>query len=365
MAVVDSEIVESLRLVPTEVATRARTVGALDALQVSEGLIAFYGVLIRERLPVADVLTANEIATATIADALAILGHLYPAQLLLVVDGIAIQQTEAFQRGALLIEKLGLSDALQGAGRYQMTIAQSLRLTVSLGNFFGVDILDELQLDDDLFARVLAQAHLDDGVGIETAIAPQLLLNVVLRDDIDITPEMALRMLFNPTVIEGVEIAAGMLEPNGSFTTWVMNTRTGAVTEYADFVFNSFAALGNRYVGASEDGLFELLGDTDDGDDIIARVKGGYLQFGGTQLSRLKEAYIAATGQGSMILRIRTKDGAVYNYGVDSTRDGRSTKVHMGKGQRSRYFAFELISAGQDFDLDTLEFVPIVVQRRV
>jgi hypothetical protein len=43
----------------------------------------------------------------------------------------------------------------------------------------------------------------------------------------------------------------------------------------------------------------------------------------------------------------------------------RSTKFHMGKGQRSRYFAFELISAGQDFDLDTLEFVPLVVQRRV
>jgi hypothetical protein len=37
----------------------------------------------------------------------------------------------------------------------------------------------------------------------------------------------------------------------------------------------------------------------------------------------------------------------------------------MGKGQRARYFAFELISAGQDFDLDTIEFVPIVVQRRV
>lgn len=365
MATVDGELIEAIRLVPTEVATRAQNIRAIDALQVSEGLISFYSLLVRERMPIGETLIANEIASATVSDAITILAHLYPAQLLLVVEGIAIQQTEAFQRGALLIEKLGLSESLQGAGRYQLTIAQSLKLTVSLGNFFGVDILDELQLDDDLFARVLAQAHLDDSVGIEAVVAPQLLLNVVLQDDIDVTPEMALRMLFNPTLIDGVEIAAGMLEPNGSFTTWVMNTRTGAVTEYADFVFNSFATLGNRYIGASEDGLFELLGDTDDGDDIIARVKGGYLQFGGTQLSRLKEAYIAATGQGSMILRIRTKDGEVYNYGVASTRDGRSTKVHMGKGQRSRYFAFELISAGQDFDLDTLEFVPIVVQRRV
>jgi hypothetical protein len=37
----------------------------------------------------------------------------------------------------------------------------------------------------------------------------------------------------------------------------------------------------------------------------------------------------------------------------------------MGKGLRSRYFAFELVSTGQDFDLDTLEFIPLVADRRV
>ena len=43
----------------------------------------------------------------------------------------------------------------------------------------------------------------------------------------------------------------------------------------------------------------------------------------------------------------------------------KTTKVNMGKGLRARYFAYELISTGQDFDLDSVEFVPLVAQRRV
>ena len=69
-------------------------------------------------------------------------------------------------------------------------------------------------------------------------------------------------------------------------------------------------------------------------------------------------------GEDQAILKLETKDGATYTYQID-TRDGRSSKVHMGKGQRSRYFAWELTTVGQDFDLDTLEFGPVRVDRRV
>lgn len=364
MAVVGGDLVERLQLVPTEAITLGRPAIAVDALRISEGLITYYGVLIRERLPIRETVICNAIESATLTDALKLLSTLYLGYQDTLTDTIGVQDIDAVQRVVVLFEKLGLSEALVGNGIYQLTILQALRLTDKLARFFGAEMLDTLGLDDATLTRVLAYAGIAETVGVEAVLTPQLFVNVVMRDTIGITPEMAIQMLFNPTLIEGVQISAGMLEPSGSFTTWAMNTRSGAVTEYQNYAFNSFAPIGNKYVGASEDGLFELLGDDDDGESIVARLKGGYLQFGGTQLSRLKEAYIASTGEGRMVLRIRTKDQQLYHYAVD-TRDGRSTKVHMGKGQRSRYFAWELISAGQDFDLDTLEFVPIVVQRRV
>ena len=41
----------------------------------------------------------------------------------------------------------------------------------------------------------------------------------------------------------------------------------------------------------------------------------------------------------------------------------RSTKVHMGKGQRATHFLYDI--SGSSLDLDSIEMVPIVVQRRV
>lgn len=364
MAVYDDTLADALKMAGTEDVVRAQRATSLDGIGLSESCRALYGLLTTERVNVKDPLVANSISNVDLLDLVRVLAKLFAGRQEALTDGIGIAETVQLQALFQIIDRLGIADVPTAAGSYNLTLVQALRLTDSLAQFFGVDVSESVGLGEALLARALANAGLVDTVGVADAITPRLLLNVLLGDGVDITAEMAARMLFSPTILEGIEISAGYLAPDGSLTTWVMNTRSAAVTEYSNFNFNSFAQIGGRYFGASTEGLYELLGDDDDGAGIIARIKSGYLQFGGTQLSRLKEAYIAATGEGAMVLRIITKDGVTYNYGV-STRDGRSTKVHMGKGQRSRYFAFELVSAGQDFDLDTLEFVPIVVERRV
>jgi hypothetical protein len=165
-------------------------------------------------------------------------------------------------------------------------------------------------------------------------------------------------------MVEGVEISAAYLSPGGGITTWALNTNTAAVTEYSGYDFNSFAKLGRHYVGASNEGIFSLDGDTDDGTDIISRIKSGFAQFSGSKFTSFKAAYLGVRGEGDFILRVVDGEGKSYDYAV-STRNTRSTKVHMGKGLRARYFSFELISTGQDFDLDTVEFIPIAETRRV
>lgn len=360
----DDVLVEQLKLALIDTSVRAQSARSIDAIRISPRLDALYGVILRERLRIRPLLVANEIGQVLLSDAFAVLSALYQARQVAVVDGVSIGQTQALQLAMQLTERLGMTSALAGNGTYRLAIAQGFRLATALGNFFGADVTEALGLDEALLARMLAIAGIDETLEVGAELTPQLLLHVALEDGVHLDPEFELRMLFQPTMVEGVSIEAGYLAPDGSFTTWAMNTRTGAVTEYDDYVFNSFARMGNRYLGASDAGLFELQGDDDDGADIIARIKSGYMQFGGTLLSRLKGAYIATRKDGDFILRVITAEGDRYDYAA-SPRNMRSTKVHMGKGLRERYFAFELISAGQDFDLDTLEFVPIVMQRRV
>lgn len=364
MALYTDTLAERVRFTPAIAVTQARPVTAMDSVRLFPNLIVSYGLIVAEHLRLRETLEPQQIGNATVTDAVLLAAHLASAREIALADGVGIAFAQELRDAIVLLERLRLSDALQVNALYSLTVHQSMRLTASLLRWFGADIEDGLQLDDDALARVLAFAGVDEGIGVEAAVTPQLLVRATARDGIAIDSEQLVRMLFQPTMFEGVEFEAGYIGPDGSFTAWAMNTRTGAVTEYSDFTFNSFGRVGNRYIGASADGLYELVGDDDDGEEIIARIKSGYMQFGGTHLSRLKAAYIAATGEGEMLLKIVEKGGKTYVYRTD-TRDGRSTKVHMGKGQKARYFAFELVTSAQDFDLDTIEFVPIVVPRRV
>jgi hypothetical protein len=357
-------VAEAVRLQSVTIAVRGISTVVTESIAVSSDLQVIYSLLLVERLRLNNTHVINWIANCSADELVEIAETLRQTLPVEITEGLEITLEQLVQTAIGILERMRAGDVLRGNAIYHVTVAQALRLRESLGNFFGADIAEGLAFADALAARALALAAVSERVGITAALTPQLLLHVHLAEGVEIDDQQIVNMLYNPLLHEGVVIEAGYVAPDGSLTTWVMNTRTAAVTEYSDFAFNSFARVGNHYLGASDEGLFELLGDDDDGDDILARIKGGYMQFGGTQLSRLKEAYIAATGEGRMILRIITKEGDIYNYGAD-TRDGRSTKVHMGKGQRSRYFAFELISAGQDFDLDTIEFVPLVVARRV
>lgn len=345
-------------------AYRAIPAPAAETVGIASVLTDTRAVLVRERLMLAEALIGNQKSTVVAADVLRLSEIINRAEIALLSDGVGVSLSQSTLSAIAIVERLGLREALGANAIYRMTLTQAIRLGDGLYRFFGADIDETIGIDEALVTRQLAAADVVDSLGIEVALTPQFILHVVAADRIGIDDTDVVRMLFNPTLRDGVEINAGFLRPDGTLTTWVMNARTGAVTEYENYEFNSFATLGNRYIGTSSSGLYELLGDTDDGSNIIARIKGGYMQFGGTHLSRLGAAYIAATGEGRMILKIITKEGDEYVYQAD-TRNGRNTKVHMGKGQRSRYFAFELTTVGQDFDLDTLEFVPIVVQRRV
>lgn len=364
MALVDATITDKVRLTPTDVPVLQRPAIAIDGVGLAEYLLTYYGAIVREALRVGDRSIGNQIGQVTVAESFRLIDTLAKAREARLSDGIGVHLVQQLQTSVRVLERLRLPDTLAAAGTYHISVEQGLRLVATLGRFYGVEMIEAVGIDSVAAVGQMFAAKLAETVQLGIALTPHLLLNVVLDDGIELDDAELIRMVFAPAVVEGIAIEAGYLSPDGSFTTWAMNTRSGAVTEYADYAFNSFAKIGRRYFAASENGLYELTGDSDDGEDIVARIRSGFLQFGGTQLSRLKEAYLAARGGGNFVLRVVTGDGAIYNYSVASA-NMRSTKVHMGKGMRARYFAYELISTGQDFDLDTLEFVPLVVQRRV
>lgn len=336
-----------------------------ESIGMAPAVLSYYGMVVSEWVALGETLTPNGVYHLTGEEQLTLVETLLAGRPVTISETVGVSEILTAARTVAVLESLGLLEAFTPTTTYGVTVSQALSMTDVLARFIGADATDTVSIALTQVAAYYAVAGISEGVGVAETLAPQLLLRATLTEDVGLSAAQAVKMLFQPVLEEGVELSAGYLAPDGNVTTWVMNTRTGAVTEYDNYAFNSFARLGNKYIGATSAGVYELLGNSDAGTDIIAEMKGAFLQFGGTHLSRLKAAYIAASkSEDTFVLRIETLDGDIYDYSVD-TRAGRSTKVHMGKGQRSRYFAYTLTSVGQDFDLDTLEFVPIVVQRRV
>lgn len=355
-----SEALQVIAAAPTGAWAKA----ASETLGLNASETSSPGVVLRVGLGIDDPIICNQKVGMLLAEELEATAAILAGRPLTLTEALDLALTVQAAAAVTVAQDLGIAASLLPTATYNLTVSQGLGVAGALSRFLGGAIAETLYLEQSDAEQMRFVEALEDGLGIDETVTPYFILKVTASDAIGFDASEALQQIFNGQIAEGLELSGAYIGPDGSFTTWAMNTRTGAVSEYENYAFNSFARVGNKYLGASSSGLYELLGDNDDGDDIVATLRGGYLQFAGTRLSRLKAAYIAMTGEDQAILKLETKDGATYTYQID-TRDGRSSKVHMGKGQRSRYFAWELTTVGQDFDLDTLEFVPVRVDRRV
>ena len=263
----------------------------------------------------------------------------------------------------LLMDRMNLSDLVAPSALRGVSVTASVRLLDEVLRFFGLVAQSALTVSGAAALLARRPAGVVATVTASDAAGHVLVVRLEATGEVELTLAQALQAVYAQTLTEDISISALIISPQG-VTTWAVNTRSGAATEYTGYDFNSFARVGPRYMGASSQGLFRLTGDDDDGDPIIATIRGGALQINGTRMHGLAAAYLGVNGEGAFFLRIIGGNGEATTYRAVATPD-RTAKVWMGKGLRHRYMTFELVSTGQDFDLDTIEFVPLRGFRRI
>jgi len=336
-----------------------------DSFQLSADQFKFdYGAAPIENIGIAPTAQPNFNLRATIAQALRVAETVIANRGLTVTETLQLAEGVISARAVLALDELGILGAVAPRLSYNVSHAEEIALYSSLLRFFGADVLESVGITSTPLPTFYAGATASDQINAGDTLERQLVLRLTASDEIELTPTAVLNLVYELEVTEEFEIGAAYIAPGDNFTTWAVNPKIGAVTEYTNWQFNSFTEMGSKYLGASADGLYELNGDSDNGQDIIAQLKSGWLQIGGSRFTSFKAAYLGVHGGGDFYLKLESGDGKTHTYQV-TARDKETTKVQMGKGLRARYFSYELTSVGQDFDLDSVEFVPIVARRRV
>jgi hypothetical protein len=152
---------------------------------------------------------------------------------------------------------------------------------------------------------------------------------------------------------------------------FAMNLSTFGVTEYSEYPFNSFADyhLGGVYVGASENGIFLLDGDDDNGVKIQAAIQTGTEDLWKDVIKRLREGFAVIRG-GPLRLEIVLDEGRLEPVIRDllSVRDViHEERIKFPRGLKNRFVSFIWRNlGGSDFDLESFRAMvdPIVHKKR-
>jgi len=176
------------------------------------------------------------------------------------------------------------------------------------------------------------------------------------------------------TAAAAIDLPALMLVSDGSNTvdlvyrTWVMNMRKGALTEYTNFDFNSFAEFNGQVLAAGSTGVHSLgTQDLDDASQIDAVFRTGISGFNTSYVKRIPKLYLGYRSDGNLLFKtLTTHDGPrVYRIPANGNESHHQRRVPIGRGPKSTYWQFELANEeGSDFSMNSILLYPQVLNRR-
>lgn len=157
----------------------------------------------------------------------------------------------------------------------------------------------------------------------------------------------------------------GVIDFDYTLTVPVINLRNNAVTEYESTQYNSIIEWGGNYYGANDNGVYQITGDTDAGEDIDAYVKTGVVDHGSGRIKRPSDVYLSGKSDDKVVFSVIVDDDTQYDYEVSMKNTHDVRKGKLGRGIRSRYLQYQLANKnGADFDLDKAEIILTPVDRR-
>lgn len=151
---------------------------------------------------------------------------------------------------------------------------------------------------------------------------------------------------------------------------WVLNTESTAASWYDNFDFESIAQPPGKVLAVGPDGLYELAGSTDSGEQIDAEVESGFTDFGLAETKRVDSMYFGYTSEGRISVTAETYDSghAPVTYFLEQRAAGapRNSRVTPGKGLWGRYWRMTIRNVdGADFEVHDAAVDIAVSSRRI
>lgn len=273
-----------------------------------------------------------------------------------------------------LADELILADETIGQTNALLVIAAALVLRdmVTLGVDFTLestaDMADEFEAQLHAIMNLLSEYVVEDSLTYGASFVATFESEALVTDASLWTAAALVELMDTADFAVRLRLPG---QDGGLFTGYAMNLRNAGTTRYDNFPFVDFAVVGGVALAAGPDGIYELDGDTDDGEPIHAKVRTGLTNFGSPLLKHVLNAWVGYTTDGVLVLKTisENKQGNRqenwYKLSPRQTTMPVENRFSIAKGLTSVYWGFEIANLdGADFELDAIRMWPLAVQRR-
>lgn len=143
-------------------------------------------------------------------------------------------------------------------------------------------------------------------------------------------------------------------------------------SQYANYNFNSMCSFAGRYLGANENGIFEIDGaDRDHSDTLNSEPIEAYIDlptsdWGIDNQKRVRSCLLGLETDGQMVLTLTDDEGKKYRYDIEPNfvaNQQHGVRVTAGRNNgKGRYWNVRLENVnGADFSLNRLTVYPVIL----
>lgn len=205
-----------------------------------------------------------------------------------------------------------------------------------------------------------------NSINISNTATSKLAYIVVAEESIDYANNLIGKSLFKEIINNSFVFSIGSSKDNNTYNSYLFSPETSSVTTYSNYNFNGCAIFNKKALFYNINGLYEHGGSKDDGISVKSIIGLAALSFGTTNLKIIPNMYLGVTSTDQVILKVRIDGKAEITYKLNKfTENLQTQKIDIGKGLKARYFQFEIVTEADVFSLESVDFHPIELKRKL
>ena len=246
------------------------------------------------------------------------------------------------------------------------TVINVIELTETTLGDKAADIIESIIISDTLSQLYLLAQNIVESIVSTDSVGIISILSLNNVDSISTSTDLSSSAILSNSISDSFIIRIPTAQGQDTYLAYLLAPETNSVTNYNNYNFDGCTKFNGKYLFYSSTGLYEFGGNTDNSEAIRAEIETVAFSFGTSNLKQVPSLYLGLTSSDSFVLKVRVDGKADVHYKLNKyTNNLQSQKVDIGKGLIGRYFQFELITEASDFIMESIEFLPVVIRRKI